>query len=528
MSVRISDEIISNEKLNHLYDTLSYLHGTNSNCIMVNYKSLSCSLDLFTFSNPKCDVIKMMFAYLKNQTAIFKDGGLLSALVAVDLIRRYKILNVPLPVVMGTNDEVITEIERLTDQLSIDFDIGKLKDVSVVIKTILTSKLSLTHCELEHLNILLACAFTNHNPLQNTHVILNHAGGVIESRLHDGLLLRLDRYFTEKKTLYKKNNNKKFRIILVSVALAMDSEELFSENGKAKIITDSIDRLKESVLQQIIEIGKVLSKCTDIVICQKVVHPTVKRLLKLNNVLCVDRVGGNIMPLLAKRCNCDVVSSLVLPDIDSYVSVIYDIEIIESGANFYLKMNSQLSSLAQVKTLMLFGKNEDEVNTLHRCFETCMIALSSLSRNSKVVCGGGCMQTQLSFHLCKLKQKSVGTNIDVIIKSLLSTSMAVASCELTALCHSVDNMFFHHWINADDVSGCCCGAVKKQDGIQFINFLELLNSQSWKTFPVNETTEIVSGTPSIVHVRDVFIHNLRSAFELANLVLRIGIKILPN
>lgn len=532
MSVTISDDIISLEKFSKLYDVIAHLYGPNSNHVIIHNKTVFSSCDLFTFLLPKCDVIKMMLSYLKNQLLLYKDGGLFVAMVTINLIRRYTVMEVPLPDMIYTNRSGVAEIEQLCKELALKSNIGKLKDVSKVIKTIISSKLTLLKAtEMEHLCLLLARTFTIHNPLENCHVVLKENSHIEESQLHDGLLLQLDKYFDPNFASIKKIHEQ-LSVILFSVSLAVDSEELLSEGDKSVVNVESVDEFKGVVLKTLLDIGRELTPLVDVVISQKVIHPHLKRLFKNSGVVCVDRVGGNIMPLLQTTCGCQAVSSLVCRKMNSFIGHVPGADIVQISGKFYYKLYSQATS--NLKTLVLCSKNEHGVNALQHCYETSMLALKALSNDGFVVCGGGCMETQISMRLQRLRQSDVlcekFKHLDVIIFSLLSASMGVTE-ESSALNHSVDNMYHHHWVNIDSSSRCCCGALLKHPEFRFISFLELFHSSPENfhfSVDSSELSNFEIGQPAIVHVRDIYICNLRSVFELAGLVLRIGIKIIPN
>ena len=159
------------------------------------------------------------------------------------------------------------------------------------------------------------------------------------------------------------------------------------------------------------------------------------------------------------------------------------------------------------------------------------MSLLTLASTNLIVCGGGCFETQLCMRLIELKHSNnlpeYCKYIDTVIFSLLHVVMAISKD--SALLHNVDTKFHHHWLNQESSVTCCCGAVTKSSvEYEFISFPEILNSPSESLIADKKTVNNSMLFPNIVHVEEIYIHNLRSAFELANLVLRIGMKVILN
>jgi len=509
----VSNEVISDEDLKNFYEILAHLYGPNSNHVVIKNKTITSSIELFQSISPKNDVINLMIGYLGQQLVLYKDGGLFVGMLATSIIQNFRKLDAPLSEIIETTtviDEWLTEnIQRFSFQCNT----GRLKNVVKLIRPILLSKLTLTKEECQKLSLLFARAFTIGNPWRDCHVIKIENSNVSESALIEGLLLRLDRYSTLNQDLSHS------KVLLFSVSIALDSEEILGDS-KVDIEVESLKHFRSNMLDKtILGVCGEIASLVDVVICQKVVHPHAKKYFKDRNIVCIDRTGGSFTPLLERVCNCTRVSSLTEQNLSSFVGNITLAKRKEIGDNSYIQLENQ-----EMKTMLLCGRDGVIVDTLKHCYEQSLISLRTVSSNDLVVNGGGCVETQLAIHL--LQEFMSSKYVRVFITSLLKLSQAV--CKRPALHHRVDLSYFHHWI--EDSPKCCCGMLLKTTELKFVGFLELLKSN----FPVdvvpiseydgtsvarNETADVV------LHSQTIFSHNFASSIQLANMVLRMGAKI---
>ena len=175
----------------------------------------------------------------------------------------------------------------------------------------------------------------------------------------------------------------------------------------------------------------------------------------------------------------------------------------------------------------------------------------------------------------------------IYVDALLKVCQALARSD-SSLHHKVDFEHFHHWIGEKDtISTCCCGKLKRHPDIKLMDFLEIRDlmsnyyssrecsyrvdssfsgSATYKPsnaiptsavrescYPENPTTgltdrklpngissssidnifsatctDITPGEASVVESEEILIYNLASAFQLANMVLRIGSKVVST
>ena len=214
------------------------------------------------------------------------------------------------------------------------------------------------------------------------------------------------------------------------------------------------------------------------------------------------------------------------------------------------------------------------------------MTLETIAKSEKVVSGGGCTLTQLVKKLILMNWKDIRNDdfeshsyCSIYVDALLKVCQALARSD-SSLHHKVDSEHFHHWIGEEDtVSTCCCGKLKRHPDMKLMDFLEIRDlmssyhstgeslfgvdssfsgSATYKpsntiptsamresSYPENPTTElsigissspldnifpatctdITPGEASVVESEEIFIYNFTSAFQLANMVLRIGSKV---
>ena len=582
MALLTTNDVLDEEDFNNVYKLLSHLYGSNSHRVMVNHQTVSSSNQLFNAVTPSNDVTNLMFSFLKQQQHQYRDGGCFTGLLATSIIQRILKENNPLLQVNAQyGSDTILElcIKEIRSSLSWKCNIGRFADVAKIVRSILLTKLKLTKMECTHLCLLFSRVFTMKDSWKNCHVIKITNDGksdLIESRLEQGLLLRLEQYsmiFNNREEIHYNT-----RVICFSVSIAFDSEEMFGDE-KMCIETGSSRQLKHDVMEHTLlntactVVGKV-----DLIICQKVIHPRIKAFFHDHGIEWVDRVGGAIMPMLSKLCSCQPINNLQLSDkeVTKFIGQISSMERVTYEGRFFLKLNNnKLESLNLIQTLVLCSRDEPSALALETCYEQVLVSLETIAKSEKMVSGGGCTLTQLVKKLTLTNFRDDPQQLSyhsIYIDALLKVCQSLARTN-SSLHHKVDSEHFHHWIGEETtISTCCCGKLNSQSGMKLIDFLEIRNLMfspysignhlsEFNSSLSDSATELAAGEPpdhtsvsamrdssngisvneennstelrtageaSIVESEDIFIYNLASAFQLANMVLRIGSKVVST
>lgn len=124
-----------------------------------------------------------------------------------------------------------------------------------------------------------------------------NGSNITESKLYDGLLLELDvsnsNYIASIDEILKAKKKKSLKVVLFDCSLSgefdlIDTNRISFETREAvnKSVFILLDRLKE-----VCEI--LVKKRVDVVLCQKVIHPSIKLYLFKNGLIAIDRLSIN-------------------------------------------------------------------------------------------------------------------------------------------------------------------------------------------------------------------------------------------
>lgn len=537
MTVITADSKKTFEAIKKFHDTLTHMYGTTHSTILQNTqgditRNISTSLDLFTYLKPKCEELRLMLVYLKSQAELNKDGGLYTALLSSNLMLKLHSEDIPHAVVMTTMDFLLSKVTQFVNTLEAKINIGRMRDVFLIIKPIVTSKVTLKRDELQHISLLFAKIFANTlNLSSDVQVVLNESSNIMCSSVYDGVLLPLERY-VDKTPL-----SVGIGVILITVSIAFDSEE-FVTNPGSNVIIESTDNFKSNIMQTLMKFCDQIIPHVGVVICQKVVHPLLKRHFKLHNVLCIDRVGSRVVPNLEQVLNCKGISSLSITNPEKHVGRLENGEFLEINKRHFLKICC--SKINYLNSLLLCGKNEEFLETLKFCYYACMTSLKCLVTNPGVVYGAGCTETLIAMYLRDLvctedEWKSVDVSsymltklTNVVVHSFLRVASAVTTDSYYT--HSIDVQTNHHWINNETSEKCCCGLIEKNNQ-EFISFTELLLQTGTSHERIDRFNLPSSSTTTnlpLVHSREVYLSNTTAAFQLASTISRIGVKIISS
>lgn len=161
----------------------------------------------------------------------------------------------------------------------------------------------LTRKETDHISTLILRAFLLTIP-ENTedHIILGKSiivplkgQRVIDSTVLPGILIQMSEVQLMKILPIKKSDS--LKVALFHASLSGD----LSDAGEGTLVVDYGVCLENAVLDQLLNLGRQLvSDHVDLVMCQKVIHPSLKQFLNMHRVIAIDRVGVALMEPLSK------------------------------------------------------------------------------------------------------------------------------------------------------------------------------------------------------------------------------------
>lgn len=219
--------------------------------------------------------------------------------------------------------------------ISVKADYSNVYVLLAYVRSILKSKhmLNLTDFESTRLSELVVKTFVESIPSQNSSSKLRHSDGVYilgidntelsESRLEYGLLLDFPEIpvvagcvdLTSKVRLVDcergegRSESCGIKVALFTCSMSGDAEEVV--DAVFEVTKQQSDLLECSVVDKMMELCDSLEKCSvGLVLCQKVIHPKVKSVLKSKSILFVDRLGLQKIPYLqdltGRHFNCNM------------------------------------------------------------------------------------------------------------------------------------------------------------------------------------------------------------------------------
>lgn len=254
-------------------------------------------------------VLKLLVASVQNHLALFGDSGLFTAIFCCSLLEKYQSLNIAAYTFIKISKHILSlcvdylSSETCGCRIPVDFSSSKLL-LSLVRSIILSKRASmLSRKEADHISILVLKAFLFAIPqnvdstavLGKCHYISIKNKRVTDSTVYPGLLIEMpEMHLTPP---FKRTASGQIRVALFGMSMSGD----LSHAGEGAIVIHHGVSLEAEVLGQLLGVGReVVMDGVGLVICQKVIHPTLKQYLKENNIVAVERVGIQMMEPLQK------------------------------------------------------------------------------------------------------------------------------------------------------------------------------------------------------------------------------------
>uniref|UniRef100_A0A6G1RD34 Molecular chaperone MKKS n=1 Tax=Hypotaenidia okinawae TaxID=2861861 RepID=A0A6G1RD34_9GRUI len=286
---------------------LKQLHNGVGGCVCTTSQS-SALLSRLSVSHP---VLRVLAASVQNHVARFSDCGLFAAVLCCSLIENFKSLNVATCTLVKVSKHLLSlcmdylKSEACGCRVPVDF--SSVETLLCLVRSILTSKPAclLNKPEVEHLSMLILKAFmltvpshAEANAILGKCLIVPVKGRrVVDSTVLPGLLIEAPEIQLAKPLTIKRTSSNLIKIAVFCVSMAGDLPN--TEEGTV-IVHHGIS-LEMSELNQLLEVGKQLvNDEVGLVVCQKVIHPSLKQYLKDNHVIAVDRAGLSVMEPLSR------------------------------------------------------------------------------------------------------------------------------------------------------------------------------------------------------------------------------------
>lgn len=286
---------------------LKHLHNGVGGYVCTTSQS-SAILSHLSVSHP---VLRVLMASVQNHISRFSDCGLFTAILCCSLIENFKSLNVASCTVIKISKHLLSlcmaylKSEACGCRVSMDF--SSVETLLCLVRSVLTSKPAcmLNKPEVDHLTMLILKAFmftipccVETNAVLGKCVIVPVKGRrVVDSTVLPGLLIETTEIQLAEPFTIRRTCSNMIKIALFSVSMSGD---LFSPEEGTITVHHGIS-LEMSELNQLLNVGKqLINDEVGLVVCQKVIHPSLKQYLKENHVIAVDRAGLSLMEPMSR------------------------------------------------------------------------------------------------------------------------------------------------------------------------------------------------------------------------------------
>ncbi|NXH16183.1 TCPQ protein, partial [Bucco capensis] len=520
---------------------LKQLHNGVGGYVCTTSQS-SAILSRLSVSHP---VLGVLTASVQNHVSRFSDCGLFTAILCCNLIENLKSLNVAAFTVIKISKHLLRlcmdylKSEACGCRVSLDF--SSVETLLCLVRSILTSKPAcmLNKTEVDHLTVLILKAFmftvpcnVEANAVLGKCVIVPVKGRrVMDSAVFPGLLIETPEIQSAKPLTVKRTCSNMVKVALFCVSMAGDC---FSHEEGTITLHHGIS-LEMSELNQLLDVGKQLvNDEVGLVVCQKVIHPSLKQYLKENHIMAVDRAGLSLMEPLSRMTGSKAIASIHLLACSSY-GTLKDVRAESFGSKHFLHL---VPNDTVVCSLVLCNRNETAWDELKRVCETAEHVLQLTVKEPLALLGGGCTETHLASYIrhkscsvCTTSLEDLGCSrtqyqlvADAFCRSLESVACSLNHDDGEIL---TDMVYGHCWLvpsgfpsvsnSSDLVSKCGCGINGNTENL------------SWRLLKGQFASPVVQGCPKEPSANaadfltlDCFAakcSGLQVAVETANLIL---------
>ena len=303
-----------------LHRLVSSSRGPHGNVKMLQNQSgghltvtSSCKRLLNSLSVTK-PVIQLLVSAAQGHLEAFSDGGLFLVSLATNLSVS--------SMQSDLNCKILSEIFETFLSMCVEYlqsdDCGckvsaalsDIKFMKSLVRTVIESKplCKLTEDNLNLISRLVIEAFLSgvsdihtNIGMRNVHIVSRESRNIYESKLIQGLMIQapeLSKYKILDLNLKRcPNVGNSVKVAMVTVSMSGDLEEM--PDAKVEVMNGvDLDGVlveqERKFCQRITELG------VGLLICQKVVHPKLKLVLRQSGVIVVDRLGGNLVGIVCQ------------------------------------------------------------------------------------------------------------------------------------------------------------------------------------------------------------------------------------
>ncbi|MEE6474424.1 hypothetical protein FKM82_010377 [Ascaphus truei] len=518
---------------------LKQLHNGTGGCVLTTSQS-SALLHGFSVSHP---VLKILIASIRNHISCFSDCGLFTANLCCNLIDRFLGLNVSPHTIVKISRNLLNicvaylKSEQCACKIAVDF--SSSKTLLWLAFSVLSSKPAcmITTQEANYITTLIVKAFlftvpndVGPNVILGRCVLVPVEGQtVMQSTVLAGLLIEMPEFSLNRVLPSTGLPTTNIKMALFSISLSGD----FSDTGDGTVGVFPGVVPEIVLLDQLFILGKQLvNDHVNVLVCQKVIHPSLKQYLKEQMVIAVDRLGAALMGPLIQMTGAQPIASLSSISSNGYGSL-RELSRMSYGSKHFLHL---IPFDTSVCSFVLCNRNETSLQELMRTCQAAEHVLQLTLKKPWVLLGGGCTETHLAAFV-RYKSANIHSTCLKELQCSATDYKVVADCffrSLESVAQSlehdggeilVDLQEGHFWSVPPDacldslwsevVDQCGCGMHKKRDGLEW----SVLGSQCQ---PFNPQSNIEERTHSDQLILDCFTakcNGLQVAIDTVSLIL---------
>ncbi|XP_071996560.1 molecular chaperone MKKS [Engystomops pustulosus] len=468
---------------------LKQVHNGSGGCVTTTSHS-SALLGGLSLSHP---VLQVLVASIRNHISTFSDCGLFAAILCCNLLERC--LRLPLSshkmirITKSLLDVCLTYLKSEDCACKVNVDFTHSRWLLDMTRSILASKPAcmMTMKEVDHVSLLIVKSFLHKVPsesgpdrvLGRTLTVTIEGPSVMQSAFVPGMLIEVSPYSWSRLMPSSGPPSADVTLALFSVSLCGE----FSDAGDGAVeVMAGVDPEKV-ILDELIVLGKqMVDDHVQILLCQKVIHPSLKQYLKERGVLAVDRIGAALMEPLTQMTGAQPIASLCPAPTTCY-GRLRQISQVSYGNKQYLHLVPYETAVCSI---VLCNRNETSVKELKRTCQTAEHTLNLLLKDPWLLLGGGCTEAHVAAYI-RHKSLSVHSRYLKELGCTASEYKLVADCFCSAfeaaarsLEHDggevlTDLQDGHFWSVPPDIDGehvdtkhvCGCRLLNQGDGAKW-------------------------------------------------------------
>ncbi|KAM4772645.1 molecular chaperone MKKS [Rhinophrynus dorsalis] len=523
---------------------LKQIHNGSGGCVLTTSQS-SALLSSFSVSHP---VTKLLIASIRNHISRFTDCGLFSANLCCNLVERFLTLNVSPNTIIKTSRSLLNmcisylRSDECSCKMALDFNSSK--PLLCLARSVVSSKPAcmLTNKEADYVSTLIVKAFLYTVPNEmGSSIVLGKSvfvpvegHNVMESTVESGLLIELPKFSWSRAVPSTGLPSTNIKMALFSVSLSGE----FCDTGEGTVnMLKGVDP-EIVTLEQLLILGKTLvDDHVNFLVCQKVIHPSLKQYLKQQNILAVDRLGAALMEPMMQMTGAQPIASLSSISSTCYGSL-RDISRLSLGSKLYLHL---IPFDTSVCSFVVCNRNETSLRELMRTCQTAEHVLQLTLKNPWALMGGGCTEAHLASYV-RYKSANIHSSCLEELKCSAAEYQLVADCfciSLESVARSLEHdggeiltdlKDGHFWsvppnaslnIHCSEIGcHCGCGILRKRESLKW----SVLGSQCEPFNPQSSKEAILLARPDQL-VLDCFTakcNGLQVAVDTAGLILELS------